>query len=336
MLMEMKKYNSIDLCKFIMALCVIAIHTRPLYYSTSEIANSLLDSVVSMAVPFFFLASGFLLAKKMNNPLCGEGNDVVIIKYLKRILKLYLLWEIIYFPWSVIHFHSLRMPIFQSLISYLQGLILVGELYNSWHLWYLLSTVYALLFILLEIKRKKSDFRILMTGCIILFISVGVSYIGSMNEVGNSGVLYYIKMLIANTIRSGRVLLGLFYIPVGMYLFKKKIDLKLSWMLFIVGFGANYLAADSRLSTLCVGVSAIGLFSVVESIEFADRPFFPFVRRMSTIIYFIHMYVWSVYYVLVYREQHYGMDSFIVTSVACLVIAAAYLWLKDIYTRAKR
>ena len=46
-------YNSIDIVKFVMAVCVIAIHTRPLRFCSNIIINNIYDSFVSSAVPFF-------------------------------------------------------------------------------------------------------------------------------------------------------------------------------------------------------------------------------------------------------------------------------------------
>ena len=53
--------NSIDLVKLLMAVCVVAIHTEPLINCNNSFVQSICDSIVRCAVPFFFLASGFLL-----------------------------------------------------------------------------------------------------------------------------------------------------------------------------------------------------------------------------------------------------------------------------------
>ena len=57
-------YNSIDLFKLIMAICVVAIHTTPLYSCDNKTAVSIYNTVVGVATPFFFLSSGFLIGKK--------------------------------------------------------------------------------------------------------------------------------------------------------------------------------------------------------------------------------------------------------------------------------
>lgn len=59
-----KNYNSIDLFKLIMAVCVVAIHTNPLYKCDNKIIVNIYNTVVGAANPFFFLSSGFLIGKK--------------------------------------------------------------------------------------------------------------------------------------------------------------------------------------------------------------------------------------------------------------------------------
>lgn len=70
---------AIDVIKYIMAFCVIAIHTTPLKGIDNYIASRLYESVVSIAVPFFFLSSGYLIGRKIKNRKenieCTEGRS---------------------------------------------------------------------------------------------------------------------------------------------------------------------------------------------------------------------------------------------------------------------
>lgn len=58
-----RRYNSLDILKIIMAVCVIATHTQPLYGYNNEIVTRLYDSIVGIANPIFFLSTGFLIGK---------------------------------------------------------------------------------------------------------------------------------------------------------------------------------------------------------------------------------------------------------------------------------
>ena len=68
-----KSYNSIDLVKFICSLLIIVIHSQPLL-EFSDAANYIFNSsVCRLAVPFFFMSTGFLVFRKIDpcNMQCG-------------------------------------------------------------------------------------------------------------------------------------------------------------------------------------------------------------------------------------------------------------------------
>lgn len=43
-------------------------------------------------------------------------------------------------------------------------------------------------------------------------------------------------------------------------------------------------------------------------------------------IYFIHLYIWTIYYRICYGKKTYGMDCFIVTLMASIVISSIYIY----------
>ena len=331
--MGSRRFNSLDVFKLIMAICVVAIHTEPLNGCKISLINEIYDSFVRMGVPFFFLASGYLMANKMKEPYEEKSNKEIVLKSLLRILKMYLLWSIIYLPLAVMHFYSAKIPPAKAAISYVSDLIFVGEHYNSWPLWYLLSTAYSLLFVMLLFRRKMNIDRLLIVAAIVMGISIAISYFADQGGelTGTAGVLHHI---IINTIKSGRLLTGFFYIPLGMKLYQKKIRIGLAWMLLILGFACNVAITNTYLSTLLLVVSSVGLFCVVESIKLEDSAIYPVLRKMSTIVYLTHMYVWTAYYLLIYRKKTYGVDSFIFTSVLCCIMALMFIYFD--YKRKQR
>ena len=89
--------------KFVRAIVVVAIHTRPELSFKSTFITELFEALYSIAVPFFFMDSGFLLFRKIELPLNKEGK-VRIKSYLKRMCKLYLVWTIFYLPLTIYKF----------------------------------------------------------------------------------------------------------------------------------------------------------------------------------------------------------------------------------------
>lgn len=73
--------------KFVMALCVVTIHTCIVDIMEPSLLRDILHSLIRSAVPFFFITSAFFIMKRKD--------DSDIKRYWKRILKLYIYWSII-------------------------------------------------------------------------------------------------------------------------------------------------------------------------------------------------------------------------------------------------
>lgn len=168
------KNNSIDAYKLFAAICVIAIHTCPLIECTNTFAIGIYEAIISTAVPFFFISTGFFLKKCCSQP---SSQPAILIAYLKKIISLYLLWSLIYSPLAIIRYRQMGLSFFGGLKSYIKGLIFVGEHYNSWILWYLLSTIYALLIITFLIRRNISSQNIVLIGILAFGVSVGIDWL---------------------------------------------------------------------------------------------------------------------------------------------------------------
>lgn len=93
--MKDKGYAGIDYFRIAAAVMVIAIHTYPLA-SYHENAEFLFTHVFCrLAVPFFFLTSGFFLFRN------GVRDGAVLGRYLKKILFLYGISVVLYLPVNV-------------------------------------------------------------------------------------------------------------------------------------------------------------------------------------------------------------------------------------------
>lgn len=125
--------KGIDTLKFLFSLVVVWIHTG--------VGN--LGGLTPWAVPFFFLVSGFFLFGKLFPKPEWEARNALIVKWWKNILRLYLLWSLIFLPFAIIGFAKDHLEPVKSIIVYLRNLVLVGENYLSWPLWYLLGMLWA-------------------------------------------------------------------------------------------------------------------------------------------------------------------------------------------------
>lgn len=87
-----KRNSLVDLCKFILAILVAAIHVRPFEGEFSFFYN---DVLARIANPIFFVLSGYFLFSKAYK----SGFDMKVLgKYMTRMLLLYFIWLILLFP----------------------------------------------------------------------------------------------------------------------------------------------------------------------------------------------------------------------------------------------
>lgn len=84
-----KSFNSIDIAKFVMAILVMTIHISPgLCGSVNDFIS---NGLARVAVPFFFIASGFFFFRKIDSTKLSN-----LLKTLKRIFLLFLGWTVVY------------------------------------------------------------------------------------------------------------------------------------------------------------------------------------------------------------------------------------------------
>ncbi len=64
-ILERQNYSSIDIFKFICSYLVISIHCTPFLIFGEDINLAIISTVSRIAVPFFFVCSGFLFFKNL-------------------------------------------------------------------------------------------------------------------------------------------------------------------------------------------------------------------------------------------------------------------------------
>lgn len=125
--------KGIDTLKFLFSLVVVWIHTG--------VGN--LGGLTPWAVPFFFLVSGFFLFGKLFDEPDRAARSAKTGAWWRKILRLYLLWSLIFLPFAIIGFANDQLAPAKAAGVYLRNLLLVGENYLSWPLWYLLGLLWA-------------------------------------------------------------------------------------------------------------------------------------------------------------------------------------------------
>lgn len=149
---------SLDVAKFVFALLVIIIHTRPFSGLSDIIDFYLVDVIARIAVPLFFAISGYLFFNGLRYQdgkisKCAE-NRAKLFKYLKRIVLLYFGWSIVYILVQLPHWYQTGWWGKALLKDCAASFLFSGSYY---HLWYLLALIYALplLYLLLSVVSTQ-------------------------------------------------------------------------------------------------------------------------------------------------------------------------------------
>ena len=321
---QTNNYPAIDAAKFIMAIFVVAIHTNPMKYCSNQVLQAVYRCLAQSAVPFFFLAGGFLLFKKAE----AEAADLrsVIHRQLAKTIRLYCIWHIVYLPLAIYHFYTNDYSVLRSILVTTRSVLLVGKNFYSDILWYLLSSIYALAFISLLLKRRLSIARIAVCCVPVYLFGTFFNYIVRYGK-RLSSVSYVLFKGIDLAFSSGRIFTGFLFVALGMLIARKKPPLILSLTLFVGGFLGDYYL-DGIPRNLMLSVQSIGTFMVVSAIPLSPSPVYPFLRKCSTGIYFLHQWVMFVFCFFAGNIYWRGPAIFLGTLSVSLLLSCLWLYCK--------
>lgn len=144
-----KQYPSIDICKLVMSIFVVIIHVNTLFRISDPLIYKSIDNITELAVPFFFMASGFLTYKKYGIERKGYW------RYTKKIFMLYCIWTAIYFPFTLYAYIQEGLGV-RHIAVFLRNFLFVGQNEFSWQLWYLLAIIYS---VILKMLFEKMGFH---------------------------------------------------------------------------------------------------------------------------------------------------------------------------------
>lgn len=323
-----KTYNGIDVAKFIMAIVVVSKHTQVLINCENIVINKIYEIFFNMVVPFFFMASGYLMVIKLEYPYNSEESLNKIKTYIIKFIKMYVIWSIIYMPLSIYGYILDGTSASVSIIRYIKDFLLVGEHYNSWTLWYLLSMIYGLIFIWICFRKKISPKVMVIFSIIISLISWAFTYLVNYQE-SLPTIMAILQKFIRETILNGRILNGAVYIPIGIYLANNKIPNLWNWCILVIGIILTYIIKNSLVTRYLIMITVASLFGIIKEINLKNSIIYPFFRNMSTVIYFIHMYVWTIYCLVRYGYMTYGVEIFGITAIWSVIISFIYVYIKN-------
>ena len=209
-----RRDEGIDLFRVFAAIMVVAIHTFPFQSITPFLDEMITLTVFRVAVPFFFMITGYFLLGRLSLNF-SYNNKLRVKKYLSKIGIIYLLSILLYVPLSLLNGTlSLKM----NLLSFLKVLIFDGTFY---HLWYFPASIIGT--ILVTVLLRIMGFRRTFLVSIFLYL-VGLggdSWYGLVSQISLLNKLYVFIFSWTDYTRSGLFFTPLF-LCLGILAYRKK------------------------------------------------------------------------------------------------------------------
>lgn len=205
----MKQYKSLDLAKIICALMIIVIHTAPFGSYSKMLSFGFRNIICVIAVPFFFLTSGFLAFKKLDT-LEGNKQKSYVFRYLKRLAVMYLIWTVVYFVFVAVKWSRKGFSV-SLVLEYVRDFFFEGSYSTIWYLPALFTATLAV-----YLLHKKFSYRaIFAIACVIyLFTLGGSSYYGLVTKVPAIEAVYEVYYSFFDTIKNG-ICFGMIFVSMG-------------------------------------------------------------------------------------------------------------------------
>lgn len=308
----------VDIFRIIMAIFVVAIHTKPFHNFNLDIFERLFD----FAVPFFFIATSYFFFNKFYTQ---ENKEELINNYIIKNLKSYFIWTLVYLPLAIYGYIFIyKFGLLKSIIIYMKDLVFVGEHYYSWPLWFLLSIIYTFVFykVLFKKIRTNPEYKILCFSIIIYLLANIFTLLANKNmsfDYSNNVIFVLINKLFNN----GRLFTGMLYMSIGMIL--AKYNKKKNLFYLMVAFSFSLISYLITRSFLLLPIASVFLFSLLLNLNLNTKMNLTFLRKISVVFYFLHMMFFFLFDLITGVNSNYGFGAFLFTSFACL-ISSCYIY----------
>jgi len=305
-------YHGIDLLKFLMALCVIAIHTDSVCHAHYPLS---IEWLIRLAVPFFFVTSGFLMARKLDAAASIDDKRHILNRRAKHLLRLFGLWLLIYLPISVICFADDGTPALSAIINYIVRVILFGESSYAYALWFLYSMAVCTWLLSLSMKWRRGT---VILGAIFVAVYLLKFFVDKYDLMSSLGIMSY------GVMSGDRLLGGGIYILSGMIFFHRdKISKLPAWLgplILTASFVLCYLQLPLYQPLGGIALCIIGL-----RLSLGGNGVWMYLRNMSMWIYYLHMIF--VYILHVNTTMSVGY-FYISATTSTIAMSALLMWLR--------
>ena len=289
-----RQYASIDIARYVSALLVVCIHTFP-FLEISETFNTYwIHTVCRLAVPFFFTTSGFFFFRNydVNNE---KVNSERLKKALFRLLRIYLIWTVIYLPYTIFDYTHNGFHI-TYLFTYVRDFLLNGSYY---HLWFLPALMLANIIVYYLYKKKGLNFTLVVT-FVLYFIGYLINvYTPVWESLPWISFFFGFFTKALSTARNG-LFFGPMFIAIGLLLARtRRLPKKVSLAGFLISFvllcievilyNHFHILRDLTSMYICLIPAIYFLVNYLLKVNIPYRRMYTILRHDSLMIYTSHI-----------------------------------------------
>ena len=323
-------YKWIDIFRWLMSLLVIAIHVNIFFPVTNSIGVQLFEDITGIAVPFFFITSGYFFV--VSGAVERRQN------YLLKLFKTYIMWTVIYLPFTFFYYIvQQQYNVFQTFLYFMQRILLVGENYYSFHLWYIHGLIFCVVLYVILLKILKPQNKKMSVH---MFIFAFALYVGgrALSFVASQEKLYPIISYIAKqymnifiTTRNGP-LFGFCFFMIGVMFSQHQkiceiIKKRICVVVFCVTAILNHLGCFFLLP-LEVAALWILILKLRADIQIDTKIF----RKASEMNYYVHMYPVSLFAIILPKQADFFF-VLIICVLITIIVSGIYIGSKILRTK---
>ena len=281
----------------------MAIHVPP--FGTGSVLRSALnffvqDYVARIAVPFFFVASGFFLFNKIDMANIDFGR---MRHYIVRIIRLYIIWCLVYLPLVIVSGELDRGSFIRTLMVWARNVIFIGGYRQLWYLNALAFAVF-LMAVFMRCGLGLKSITAIAAGFYLLGL-FAQSWFGFIRPLSNAlPVLWRTLKVVERVIVTTRDGLfdGFLFVSIGACF--AEYNMRISKKKAVIGFLISMICllvetvmlnklkiAREQDMYLCLIPAVSFLFAWMVRTELPDKPIYKSLRGMSSCIFYLHMLI---------------------------------------------
>lgn len=318
-----RQYAAVDVMKLVAAVGIIMLHCQLPYVA----------AITRIGLYFFFVASGYFLFAKCRQAATATEQRAVVVKFLRHIGRVYLVWSLLYFPLNLYEIY-LGGDMCQGLLNYVRNFFLTG---SYWQLWFLNGLWISVLLVALALKHGLS-FRWLC-GLALVPYSIALGYFNyrwvydvllAANGPLNA-VLAALNAIWGSPING--LCLGVPFVTIGAYigLRQPKYTRKQLWLFTMISTCAVF---GEQIFTACLYPELVQgvyifmpicqyfLFLLLLSLKIPYSGIFAHCRRLSMYLFYTHTYLIFAYSQCI--EADSSLYRFIWVLVYTLAVSEAF------------